>query len=140
MATTMIQATSTKGFRLGRPLLLLAVATVLAGCSPKGEELYARAEKSLAAGEVNAAVIDLKNLVKDDPQNGKARALLADALAQQGDFGAAAIEVQKAKTALAAEAALLSIDLAEGNIKEKISKQDHERILKDYIKKVGGKG
>lgn len=50
------------------------------------------------------------------------------------------VEVQKAKTALAAEAALLSIDLAEGNIKEKISKQDHERILKDYINKVGGKG
>jgi F-type H+-transporting ATPase subunit b len=50
------------------------------------------------------------------------------------------IEVQKARTALAAEAALLSIDLAEGNIKEKINKQDHERILKDYLNKVGGKG
>jgi F-type H+-transporting ATPase subunit b len=50
------------------------------------------------------------------------------------------IEVQKAKTALAAEASLLSLDLAEGRIKEKISKQDHERIVKDYISKVGGKG
>jgi F-type H+-transporting ATPase subunit b len=50
------------------------------------------------------------------------------------------LEVQKAKTALAAEAALLSIDLAEGNIKKKIGAQDHERILKDYISKVGGKG
>ncbi len=50
------------------------------------------------------------------------------------------IEVQKAKTALAVEAALLSIDLAEGRIKEKISNDDHERIVKDYISKVGGKG
>ncbi len=50
------------------------------------------------------------------------------------------IEVQKAKTALAAEAALLSVDLAEGNIKKKITKQDHDRILKDYITKMGGKG
>ncbi len=50
------------------------------------------------------------------------------------------IEVQKAKTSLAIEAALLSIDLAEGKIKEKISGQDHERIVKEYISKVGGKG
>jgi F-type H+-transporting ATPase subunit b len=50
------------------------------------------------------------------------------------------IEVQKAKTALAIEAALLSIDLAEGRIKEKISGQDHERIVKEYISKVGGNG
>jgi F-type H+-transporting ATPase subunit b len=49
------------------------------------------------------------------------------------------IEVQKAKTALAVEAALLSIDLAESRIKEKIDSQDHERIVKEYISKVGGK-
>jgi F-type H+-transporting ATPase subunit b len=49
------------------------------------------------------------------------------------------IEVQKAKTALAVEAALLSLDLAEGRIKEKISNQDHERIVKEYISRVGGK-
>jgi len=50
------------------------------------------------------------------------------------------VEVQKAKTTLAVEAAILSVDLAEGKIKEKISKQDHERIVKEYITKVGGKG
>ncbi len=49
------------------------------------------------------------------------------------------IETEKAKTALAVEAALLSIDLAEGRIKDKISGQDHERIVKEYISKVGGK-
>lgn len=51
-----------------------------------------------------------------------------------------AVEVEKAKTALAAEAALLSLDLAEGRIKDKIGAQDHERIVKEYIAKVGGRG
>jgi F-type H+-transporting ATPase subunit b len=50
------------------------------------------------------------------------------------------IEVQKAKAALAVEAAQLSVDLAEGKIKKTISNQDHERIVKEYISKVGGKG
>ena len=50
------------------------------------------------------------------------------------------IELQKARTTLAVEAALLSLELAEGKIKEKISSQDQERIVKEYISKVGGKG
>lgn len=50
------------------------------------------------------------------------------------------IEVQKAKSALAVEASLLSIDLAEGRIREKISGDDHQRIVKEYISKVGGQG
>jgi len=50
------------------------------------------------------------------------------------------IELQKARTTLAAEAALLSLDLAEGMIKKKIDGKDHERIVKDYISNVGGRG
>jgi F-type H+-transporting ATPase subunit b len=50
------------------------------------------------------------------------------------------VEVQKARASLAVEASLLSLSLAEGRIKEKISSQDHERIVKEYISKVGGKG
>ena len=50
------------------------------------------------------------------------------------------IEVQKAKAGLAAEAAVLAVDLAEGKIKSTIGKQDHERIVKEYISKVGGRG
>lgn len=77
--------------------LVLALTSGLAACAPKGEELYARAEKSLDSGEVRAAVIDLKNLVKDEPENGKARALLAAALVKNGELGAAAIEIKKAR-------------------------------------------
>jgi F-type H+-transporting ATPase subunit b len=50
------------------------------------------------------------------------------------------IEVQKAKAELAAEAAVLAVDLAEGKIKGSITKQDHERIVNDYISNVGGRG
>jgi F-type H+-transporting ATPase subunit b len=47
-------------------------------------------------------------------------------------------ELHKAKAELAAEASLLALDLAEGKIKQKINSQDHERIVKEYIVKVGG--
>ncbi|HUJ19614.1 MAG TPA: ATP synthase F0 subunit B [Nitrospirota bacterium] len=50
------------------------------------------------------------------------------------------LEVQKAKTALQAEASMLAVDLSEKSIKEKIGPQDHERIVKEYITKVGGRG
>jgi F-type H+-transporting ATPase subunit b len=50
------------------------------------------------------------------------------------------IEVQKAKADLAIEATRLAVDLAEGKIKDTITKQDHERIVKDYIASVGGRG
>lgn len=49
------------------------------------------------------------------------------------------IELQKAKSTLATEASLLSLELAEGSIKAKINSQDHERIVKEYITKVGGR-
>jgi F-type H+-transporting ATPase subunit b len=50
------------------------------------------------------------------------------------------LEVQKARTALQTEASKLAVDLAEKSIREKIGPQDHERIVKEYIAKVGGKG
>src|SRR5690606_28781642 len=69
--------------------LLLAAAVALAACAPKGEALYERAGTSIAAGEFRAAVIDLKNLVKSEPDNARARALLAYALAKNGEIAAA---------------------------------------------------
>lgn len=80
-----------------RLLSTLAVLALAAGCSPKGEALYARAQQELGKGEVRAAMIDLKNLVKAEPKNARARALLAQALVKNGDIAGAAIEVQKAR-------------------------------------------
>jgi F-type H+-transporting ATPase subunit b len=50
------------------------------------------------------------------------------------------IETAKAKADLANEASLLAVELAEGKIKSSINAQDHERIVKDYIANVGGRG
>lgn len=48
-------------------------------------------------------------------------------------------ELQKAKADLAVEASLLAVDLAESSVKDAIKKQDHDRILKEYIDAVGGR-
>ena len=50
------------------------------------------------------------------------------------------IEVTKAKADLARGAASLAVDLAQGKITSSINKQDHERIVTEYITKVGGRG
>ena len=50
------------------------------------------------------------------------------------------IEVTKARADLAREAAHLAVDLAQGKVTSSINKQDHERIVKEYITKVGGRG
>ena len=76
---------------------VLVVAVVLTACAPKGEALYNRANEAMAKGDTRAAVIDLKNLVESEPQNAKARALLALALVRGGELGAGAIELQKAR-------------------------------------------
>ena len=51
-----------------RPSVLILLGIFLAGsllsaCAPKGEALLSRAEQSLAAGEYQAAMIDLRNYV-----------------------------------------------------------------------------
>lgn len=50
------------------------------------------------------------------------------------------MEIRKAKSALATEASLLSLNLAENKIKQDISNKDQQRIIKEYISNVGGKG
>lgn len=95
------------GWTASLRVALLATAAVLAACGPRGDALYARAEQSLAAGELRAAIIDLKNLVKAEPENPKARALLATALVQNGEIAAAEIELRKARELGAADDSLL---------------------------------
>lgn len=46
-------------------------------------------------------------------------------------------EVRKARASLREEAVNLSIELAEGKIKENLRKEDDEIIIKEYIKKMG---
>ena len=86
---------------------LLVVALTLVGCAPKGDKLYARAESALASGDVNAAVIDLKNLLQDEPENAKARALLGAAFVKSGQYALGEVEIQKARDLGASAATLL---------------------------------
>jgi F-type H+-transporting ATPase subunit b len=46
-------------------------------------------------------------------------------------------EMRKAKESLREEAVNLALELAEGKIKENLRKEDEERILKEYLKKMG---
>ncbi len=115
----------------------------------ESKEARERAENALA--EMERKVRDLEaeaaRLIADAQSRGEKDrlALIAEATKAVADIQTQVkqgidVEVQKAKTALAAEAAILSVDLAEGKIKEKINNQDHERIVKEYVAKVGGKG
>jgi putative PEP-CTERM system TPR-repeat lipoprotein len=74
-----------------------ALVVTLAGCAPRGEELYARAETAIEKGDVRAAVIDLKTLLQSEPQNAQARAMLSLALLQSGDTSGGEIELRKAR-------------------------------------------
>lgn len=96
----------------------------------KIKELEAELAKMVADARVRGEK-DRQALVEE----GKKVVLDVQAQVKQG----IEIEVHKAKAALATEAAILSLDLAEGKIKSSISGSDHERIVKEYISKVGGK-
>lgn len=78
-------------------MVLLAVVTALAACSPRGEKLLERAEGSLARGEYRAAMIDLQNYLSDHPENAGARAQLGLALLELGDVNGAEAEIRKAR-------------------------------------------
>ena len=67
-----------------RPSVLLALMSVLAAgpvaCAPKGEALYAEAEQALAKGDLDTAIIHLRNFVAAEPNHAAGRALLGQAL------------------------------------------------------------
>ena len=108
------------------PIASAILALALVACSPKGEALYNRAESSLIKGDARAAVIDLKNLIEDEPQNARARALLGQALVEAGDYQAGEIELQKAKDlGIAPEAILVP------GCKIKLAKGEFDAVLAD---------
>jgi putative PEP-CTERM system TPR-repeat lipoprotein len=84
-----------------RPSVLLALMSVLAAgpvaCAPKGEALFAEAEQALAKGDLDTAIIHLRNFVAADPNHAEGRALLGQALVQSGAVQAGGIEIRKAK-------------------------------------------
>lgn len=106
-------------------------ARALAEMEQKLKDLHAETERMLTDARVRGEK-DKEALIAEG------RKIAADIQAQVK--ATIDIEVQKAKTGLAVEASLLSIDLAEGRLKKTINAEDHERILKEYIDRMGGRG
>ena len=77
--------------------LALTLAAALAACGGNDPaSLMASARQYLEKREFGAAVIQLKNVLQDAPQNAEARYLLGLALLEQGDAVSAQIELAKA--------------------------------------------
>ena len=70
----------------------------VAGCDVfvSNETRIERAQEYLTQGNQRGAIIELKNVVEDDSENGAARALLAQALFNLGDVEAAQAELNRA--------------------------------------------
>ncbi len=110
--------TSHRSTRKSVPILLARLAVVgmatslLIACGqPSPEKLLASAREYLTRGDQPAAVIELKNLLQQAPNNGEARLLLGEALLDSGDFPSAEKELSRA------------LEL----------KQPHEKVLPPYV-------
>ena len=75
----------------------MLVAVLLGGCSDKPEALVASAKESLAKNDRNAAIIQLKNALQENPDIGEARFLLGKSLLETGDMAAAEKELRRAR-------------------------------------------
>lgn len=80
------------------PAATLAVALLVSACSSDNPDtLMASAQDYLARKDAPAAIIQLKNVLKDRPDSAKARLLLGQALQATGDVSGAETEFRKAQ-------------------------------------------
>lgn len=77
-------------------LVAMFVVFTLTACTRSPEDLYERAQEAAAAGDPNAAVVDLKNALQERPNYGPARRLLGEQYLRLGDAASAAKELQRA--------------------------------------------
>ena len=85
-----------------RRLILLvctALTFVVAGCARPSDpaSLIASANVYRQKGEFRAAIIELRNVLQQDPDNAEARFLLGNTYLETADFAFASIELQKAE-------------------------------------------
>ncbi len=78
-------------------IVLIALALAAAGCS-KGPTAgtLAEARSYFERGDMNAASIQLKNIIRENPSSGAAHLLMARVLYSTGELSSARIEIQKA--------------------------------------------
>ena len=81
-------------------LIGIAVGLVLAGCGGDSpEKQLASAKDYLQKKDTKAAVIQIKNVLQQEPESGEARFLLGSTLLEQGDAAGAEVELRKALAA-----------------------------------------
>ena len=83
-----------RSFRL--TLLATAMTVLLAGCGQSPEQMVTSAKEYLAKNDRNAAIIQLKNALQENPNLAEARLLLGRSQLQIGDIAAAEKELRKA--------------------------------------------
>ena len=89
--------------------LTLLLALLMAGCGADDvtpEQHVERARVGLESGEIRAAIIELKNALQAEPNNGGARLLLGQAYARSGDGVSAQKELGRARELGVSEADL----------------------------------
>jgi putative PEP-CTERM system TPR-repeat lipoprotein len=78
--------------------LALIMLAALAACGQKSEQdLLGAAQKRMEQKDVSGAVIELKNLLQQNPDNAQARQMLGKALLEAGDMAGAEIELRRAR-------------------------------------------
>ncbi|HTG80780.1 MAG TPA: ATP synthase F0 subunit B [Geobacteraceae bacterium] len=111
----------------------------------EAEEAKAAAEKKFAEysaklAAANKEIDEISAAIRTEGEAEKARIIAeakatAEKIAEQAKQ-AASQEVLKARAELRREAARLAVELAEQNIKEKIQKDDQDRLVGEYLTKV----
>jgi len=78
-------------------ILLAVLGASLAGCAGKDAASFVASAKAFVAkGDYKSAIIELKNALQKDPDNGEARVLMAVSFLQTGDAAGAETEIRKA--------------------------------------------
>ena len=77
--------------------LILALVLSVSACSkPSAEEQLQKAQAHLKQGDKKAAIIEVKNLLAEYPDNAEARRQLGQLYLESGETDAALIELKKA--------------------------------------------
>lgn len=87
---------STRQSALRVSLAVVTAAVLLAACGKSPDKLVKSGEEYLAKGDVKAAVIQFKNALVEQPDNGRARLLLGQSLLATGDLPGAEKELRRA--------------------------------------------
>lgn len=111
-----------------RYTLVLLLALALAGCSRNDPQaLVASAKQYIAKRDFSAAIIQLKNALQKEPQNGEARYLLGVSTLESGDLASAQVELDKAR-----ELGYAGEDLALARARTLLERGEPTKVLEQF--------